>query len=122
MNIVYVYGTLRTGSGDLHKVKGKLYNLGRYPGLKLAEEGTESGDTVTIERVEADNLQLANLDAYEGYDKNNEEGGLFRRIPFRDGFIYVYNGDVSNKPVVPEGDWLLFTGDTAGGNSFDVSF
>lgn len=111
---VYVYGTLRTGAiNGVVLVPGKLYNLGWFPGLVL-DLSEEPSSFVTCEVIEADDDKLQRLDSYEGYDPNNPEESLYIRQPFKDGFIYTINRDVSDRPVIPSGNWLDVPNATTG--------
>lgn len=88
--------------------RGKLYNLGRYPGVVAS---TEASDCVVGEvyalRQEKDTLEL--LDAYEG--------DLFRREHVSmtlaggdqiNAWIYLYVGPTEGQPVIPGGDYVTF--------------
>lgn len=125
---VFVYGSLRRGHrmhdnfgldrcaslGQQH-VWGRLYSLGPYPGVKLADtiNGMEPltrivGEVYTLENVE----QLKALDMYEG------EGALYRRrlITTTEGtlvWVYEYIKTIPEKNYIPEADWFARTGQTA---------
>jgi gamma-glutamylcyclotransferase (GGCT)/AIG2-like uncharacterized protein YtfP len=93
---------------------GRLYNLGAYPGAIL----DPAADTRIIGQVcqLPDNPSvLAALDAYEGiYYADHLPDSLFVRttttVKFSDGreitcWIYVYNRDVGDAPLVTDGDY-----------------
>lgn len=111
-NIIYVYGTLRHNppKGTIHTFPGSIYKVSSYPGLKLGE-GHEDNHFI-CERLEATDEQLERLDMYEGYEEEYPEHSLFIRQNFSDGFIYVYNGDVSESRLIAGGDWLEEGGHT----------
>ena len=107
---VGVYGTLRKGGAAHHhlldsefiktaKIKGKLYNIGWFPGLMEGE-----GD-VLIEIYQINRLTLETLDYFEGVPD------LFRRevvkIDEEDVFIYFYNRGITGGEI-QGGDWLRF--------------
>ena len=65
LRLLFVYGTLRAGaSQDIHRlapparfigrgrVQGRLYNLGRYPGLVRGGEGWVQGEVYAITRAQ----------------------------------------------------------------------
>lgn len=100
-NILYVYGTLRPDKGETVKVKGKMYDLGWFPGVILGGD-----EDVVCEKIEVDDW--GSIDYYEGFYENNPEGSLYLRVPFEDGFIYEFNQKINdpNAQHVPSGDWL----------------
>jgi gamma-glutamylcyclotransferase (GGCT)/AIG2-like uncharacterized protein YtfP len=111
---VYVYGTLRKGvANGVVLVPGTLYNLGWFPGLVL-DHSEEPKSFVTCEVIQADDEKIAMLDSYEGYNPDNPEKSLYIRQPFKDGFIYTINRDVSDRPVISSGDWLDVPNATTG--------
>lgn len=103
---IYVYGTLRPKRGTTVKVPGKLYELGWFPGAHLMPEAEETGPWIQCETIEVDDQQLARCDSYEGYYPENPDASLFVRQPYKDGFIYTFNGDISPDKLIESGDWL----------------
>lgn len=128
---LFVYGSLRSGfhspvyeyisrfftfAGEA-KVKGKLFDLGEYPAATPAE-----GDVFIIgELYIAKNQQefswaIGQLDDYEGLDVEEGEVPLYERkvteVYINDkvthAWVYWYNGDVSDKPVIASGDMLEY--------------
>jgi gamma-glutamylcyclotransferase (GGCT)/AIG2-like uncharacterized protein YtfP len=108
-NILYVYGTLRPGNADTVKVKGQLYDLGWFPGIKLGGTGD-----VICEKIEVQDWSA--VDRYEGYMPSDPANSLYIRVPFGDGFIYEFNRDVNPVKLVPTGDWLDYTKEKRGVN------
>lgn len=98
-NILYVYGTLRPGRGNVVRVKGQLFDLGWFPGIKLDLPGE-----VVCEKIEVDDWSA--VDRYEGYYPEDHEHSLYIRRPYGDGFIYEFNRDVNPVKLVQGGDWL----------------
>jgi gamma-glutamylcyclotransferase (GGCT)/AIG2-like uncharacterized protein YtfP len=95
-------------------VRGRLYDLGEYPGAVLDASGDSLiiGDLVELP---ANPQVLAALDEYEGYSETNPDAGLFVRcrcqVRLDDGreiesWMYVYNGDVSTVAIIAKGDYL----------------
>jgi gamma-glutamylcyclotransferase (GGCT)/AIG2-like uncharacterized protein YtfP len=94
-------------------VKGRLYDLGAYPGAIL--------DTSTREKISGwvfalprDQSVLEALDDYENYKPHDAESCLFVRkrasVKLEDGrelqcWMYVYNRDPGAAPLVPGGDY-----------------
>ena len=109
MNKVFVYGTLRPNLGETVKVRGQLFSLGRFPGIKLGMDGV-----VTCEVITVDDDELARLDRYEGYNPQNLQGSLYIRRRHEDGFIYNYNGSVRRMPLIESGDWFKYLENTNG--------
>lgn len=112
---VYVYGTLRPGRSEVVDVPGELRDLGSYPGACL--KAPDCGQFFKAEPVEVDDAQLKRLDHYEGYREERPELSLYLRVPYLDGWIYVYNGSMDKRPLVPDGDWLAHRGQKAGSAS-----
>ncbi|HEX9199995.1 MAG TPA: gamma-glutamylcyclotransferase family protein [Acidobacteriaceae bacterium] len=110
---LFVYGTLhpsrapREIAGVARKlthvghgtIRGRLYDLGDYPGVILDDDATEPvhGEVFALP---PDPDALACLDAYEDYRPHDPEGSLFLRqkttVTLADGsretcWVYVYN-------------------------------
>jgi gamma-glutamylcyclotransferase (GGCT)/AIG2-like uncharacterized protein YtfP len=98
MTPLYVYGTLRKELGETHRVEGRLYDLGWFPGLILGP-----GGSVLVERIVVDDI--AAIDRYEGYREDDPQS-LYLRRPYRDGFIYEFNRPVNPVKEIFSGDWL----------------
>lgn len=93
------------------QVRGKLYDLGEYPGAILAPSSK------TIVRGEIFELPvspaiLKALDNYEEFDPANNEDNLFVRTkvkatlldgPKVDCWMYVYNDDPGTAPLLADG-------------------
>lgn len=107
MRKLYVYGTLRQEKEPTIRVKGRLHDLGWYPGIVLDESAHTE---VTVEPMVVTDTELVKLDQYEGYFPEHPEDSLFTRVPFLDGEMYVYNRSVEGRPVVDNGDWLSYIG------------
>jgi gamma-glutamylcyclotransferase (GGCT)/AIG2-like uncharacterized protein YtfP len=120
-NRLFVYGTLIGAVPKFDKgarfignatIKGNIYSLGGFPGLKLAAiRAADAESTVNGEVWEVTSFRK--LDQYEGY----MEGALTRlnmydRILVESSigecFTYVYNGLVMQGNLIPNGDWVTF--------------
>lgn len=89
MDYLFAYGTLKSGlapaeiAGVTTKLKslgpgivrGTLYNLGSYPGLRLDGTDEISGEVFVFQ----EHSIFESLDAYEGYDPSRPERSLFVR-------------------------------------------
>lgn len=107
-HILYVYGTLRPGTGETFREKGTMYDIsGSFPGVVLGGD-----DEFTCERVEVRSLDA--IDRYEGYYPDDPKNSLYIRRPFKDGFIYEFNREVRPEMLVQSGDWLVHTGKRQG--------
>jgi gamma-glutamylcyclotransferase (GGCT)/AIG2-like uncharacterized protein YtfP len=131
MEQLFVYGSLRSGfrspayeyiSRYFHlvgnaKVKGKLFDLGSYPGaVPSTDESFILGELYEINDQSQFTWAIAQLDDYEGVDPSEGEEKLYRR-ELVDAFvnnettqawIYWYNGDVTGKPLIASGDVLEY--------------
>lgn len=118
---VFVYGTLRRGGrNDIHRyqpqprfvtagrVQGRLYHLGRYPGLVLG-----AGDWVQGEVYEVSASVLVELDRLEGL-LPQPTGEYHRRTmtvdtPAGPLDCWLYEIDparIQGRPWIEHGDWL----------------
>ena len=128
---LFVYGSLRSGFrspayeyisryfelvGDA-KVKGQLYDLGSYPAAKPAEENKFIiGELYRIKSENEFSWAIAQLDDYEGVNVAFDEVQLYYRkvtdVHINDNithaWIYWYNGDVNDKPLIDSGDVLQY--------------
>jgi len=128
---LFVYGSLRKGfhnpayeyvsryfdfTGNA-KVKGLLVDMGEYPAA-VPSEGDHFiiGELYSLKNPGEFAWAIAQLDDYEGVSVEEGEPQLYRRelvhvffdnhtVP---AWIYWYNGDVSNRPVVASGDILQY--------------
>ena len=129
---LFVYGTLlsaaRHPKGERLRsesrlvgaatIAGRLYSLGRYPGL------VESADTTArvhgeVYALEAPTNSLAWLDAYEGIvpgnDARNEYERVERAVRMASGekvaaWVYLCRRDVSRLEPIPGGRWVAAAG------------
>ena len=128
-HFLFVYGSLRKGFqssayeyisryfnffGEA-KVKGKLFDLGEYPGaVPTQEDSFIKGELYVIKNENEFSWAIAQLDDYEGVPVESHERPLYRReiadIFINDAivpaWIYWYNGDVNGKPLISSGDLL----------------
>ena len=113
---VYVYGSLRPGSGKKFHVPGKMYSMGGFPACVLhrPKRGETDYPTFVAEKVLVTKEQLSRLDDYEGYDEGDEKTSFYLRVPYKDGWIYEFNSTLSEDRLVPGGDWLQATGKSVG--------
>lgn len=126
---VFVYGTLRAGSGHpmaerLRKEgthlgpttwRGRLYSLGPYPAaVRHAGHLLVQGD---LYQIDPESDLLAALDAYEGYDPGAPRADWYVRevdqvVHPEQGpiaaWVYRYTGPVSPRTWISHGDWLTW--------------
>ncbi|MET0241468.1 MAG: gamma-glutamylcyclotransferase family protein [Sphingobium sp.] len=118
---VFVYGTLRTGdvgflaldlaervdSLGMAAVAGTLIDLGDYPGAVVGSGGVITGELL----MPRDDAVLALLDDYEMFDPLDPAGSEYVRRQIEtlgtglSVWIYVYNRDHGQAPVITSGDW-----------------
>jgi gamma-glutamylcyclotransferase (GGCT)/AIG2-like uncharacterized protein YtfP len=129
-NLLFIYGTLLPGlepraMSDVvlrmsvvgpATIRGKLYDLGFYPGVLLDEGGGIIKGQIV--QVPSDEL-WRRLDRYEACPLPESADGLFRRVKTAamtgqgqpiECWVYVYNRDVSGAPLVECGCWLTHRG------------
>jgi gamma-glutamylcyclotransferase (GGCT)/AIG2-like uncharacterized protein YtfP len=93
---------------------GRLYNLGRYPGMVEAAgpEPLVHGELYALE-VPATSLEW--LDAYEGIVPGKPESSPYARVErpallasgeTLDAWVYLYRKSVEARPEVPGGHWI----------------
>jgi gamma-glutamylcyclotransferase (GGCT)/AIG2-like uncharacterized protein YtfP len=124
---LFVYGTLRPGLAPpavahiiqqlrrigAGSVRGRLYNLGAYPG---AHPDALAETTIVGEVFEIPNDQAfwSALDDYEGFDPLSPAASLFVRTKCRvtldregelESWIYAYNRHPKTAPLVTGGDY-----------------
>jgi len=98
--------------GPAH-VRGKLYDLGEYPGAILAtlSETLIQGEIFELPAIPA---ILNTVDDYEEFDSANKEDSLFIRTkakatlldgPQIDCWMYVYNHDPGTAPLLADGTY-----------------
>lgn len=100
---IYVYGTLRPFNSPTVEVAGELFDLGWYPGARLG-----GSSTFKAEVIEVDDEKLQDLDDYEGFSPNSPENSLYLREKYEDGWIYVYNQDLTDRRPIESGDWAEY--------------
>src|SRR5262245_13071179 len=128
---LFVYGSLRSGfrspayeyiSRFFHfvanaRVKGKLLDMGSYPGgVPTDEEAFIVGELYGIKDESEFSWAIGQLDDYEGVSVESDEVQLYRReitdVFVNDemirGWIYWFNGDVSERPLIASGDLMEY--------------
>lgn len=120
-DLLAVYGLLRTGEEGFRRfdlathlehvgpcrIPGRLYDLGRYPGLARGE-GEVIGDLFRLKSADV----IARLDDYEDYNPANEtEAHYLRRAiqlaePDVTAWVYLWNRSVEGCKPLAHGDWL----------------
>ena len=128
---LFVYGSLRSGfqhpayayiSDNFTlvgpgKIKGRLYDMGEYPAAIPAEEGAFIiGELYQLKENLDFYWVIEQIDDYEGINVEEGETPLFKRetvdVYLNDrtitAWVYWYNGDVTNRPVIKSGDILEY--------------
>ena len=118
---IFVYGLLRPGESGLAelgladhlpatgraKIRGRLYDLGPYPGAKLDEPGTLAGDLLRLTRP----ADLDALDRFEDFDPRDLAASLYERRRVRTlasnltVWAYHYRPAVDPEARIASGDW-----------------
>lgn len=123
---LFVYGTLLQPGNEFAvylaqhsyftspgKIKGKLYDIGEYPGLIVDDTaGYVWGSTYKIESEDV----LTELDMYEGIGTDEEQPHLYRRrlLPVETdnglvtAWVYAYNRTVDKLHLIECGDYLQY--------------
>jgi gamma-glutamylcyclotransferase (GGCT)/AIG2-like uncharacterized protein YtfP len=119
--LFFVYGLLMTGYPGFSKlelstrsrvvgparVRGRLYDLGDYPGLLTSDDGVVLGELISV----LDPRLIDELDTYEMYDPGNAAESEYLRRPVLaldrsvEAWTYVYNRPVTGFPIIESGDW-----------------
>ena len=120
---LFVYGTLMAGEyrgatleqhtfqpGVTAQVKGKLYNLGNYPGMRPSEEDRVFGELYRLNDVF---LGLQSLDRVEGFYGFKSDDSLFKRtlieVETEEGKVwawsYMYAEGIDEEHRIQSGDW-----------------
>jgi gamma-glutamylcyclotransferase (GGCT)/AIG2-like uncharacterized protein YtfP len=118
-HLVFVYGSLRGGSARSMslrfpkskfvadaRVKGNLYDLGPYPGLRL----NGSGSWVVGEVYEVDDELLQQLDEFEA-SSNYLRKQVEIRLGNQQRLCWTYEPDpqfYSLRTLITSGDWLEY--------------
>ncbi len=119
-NHIFVYGTLRQGeeressmkqgrkkNPEIGKIRGKLVDLGNYPGL-IDGEGEVVGEIHSYEDIDS---ALNRLDFIEGFRKHGSQNNLFERVICdvitKDKVFqaWTYRWNDSNGKIIDSGDW-----------------
>ena len=96
------------------KVRGKLYDIGEFPGAILDPSSRTMihGELVVLP---SDDRSLQTLDRYEEFDPTDPQTSLFVRRKAtvrmadgtsREGWIYVYNRNPGNAKLTRGGNYL----------------
>lgn len=128
---LFVYGSLRSGfHADAYqyiskyfkfvgtgKVRGRLYDLGAYPaGIPATDDAFIIGELYVANSKQEFSWAIGQLDDYEGVTTEPGEPQLYRReltdvnIDNNNtrAWIYWYNADVGNSPVIASGDLIEY--------------
>ncbi|MDB5030709.1 gamma-glutamylcyclotransferase family protein [Mucilaginibacter sp.] len=124
--LLFVYGSLLNAGNEfaaylssnahLHstgKFKGKLYDIGEYPGAIINTDGTDEV-TGSIYQLNYPGEALKILDDYEGFGTDQHQPNLFIRellkVESTNGtiycWIYLYNLPVDGLKQIKSGDYL----------------
>jgi gamma-glutamylcyclotransferase (GGCT)/AIG2-like uncharacterized protein YtfP len=126
--LLFVYGTLRQASAHVRalslrqrarylgtaRVRGRLYDLGVYPGL-VAPAGPDDWVTGDLFELREPAATLAEMDHYEGCTAEGDGSGLYERKQtevVREGgerltaWVYVYCRPVREAQRIVSGDYL----------------
>ena len=114
---LFVYGTLRSGSGHAFarllesasefvaagRLRGSLYRIAHYPGWVEDSDGWVRGEI--WQPRDAGSL-LRELDEYEGPDYRRLVRGVETTARLIECWVYLYTKSVEGKPRIHSGDWL----------------
>jgi gamma-glutamylcyclotransferase (GGCT)/AIG2-like uncharacterized protein YtfP len=126
-NYLFVYGTLLDDSNEFAaymkhncsfyskgKFKGRLYDLGEYPGT-VADEDYLNYVYGSIYKLNSPTA-LKHLDAYEGFGPDEEQPNLFIRkmldVETNSGlmncWVYLYNLSADDFRLIESGDYVEY--------------
>jgi gamma-glutamylcyclotransferase (GGCT)/AIG2-like uncharacterized protein YtfP len=127
-NYLFVYGTLLDESNEFAaylrnncsfctkgKFKGRLYDIGEYPGA-IADSNSTNYVYGTIVLIDNPTKVLKQLDDYEGFGDAQQQPNLFIRemldIETDKGlvncWVYLYNLTVDALKLIESGDYLKY--------------
>ncbi len=130
---IFAYGTLITGARSsairalldaclIRRregwIRGRLYDLGPYPGLVAAPRRRERVRGEVLE-LRSPGRCLGPLDEYEDYDVRQPHTSPYRRVWSRVGlqgggdvwaWVYWYQGHRHRAHHIPNGDWRHWIG------------
>lgn len=95
------------------RIRGRLYDLGEYPGAVIDQSANTSVHGELVE-LPADKAILDALDRYEEFDPSRPQESLFVRKKAKislangrkvEGWMYVYNRNPGNAPVIRGGNY-----------------
>lgn len=102
MDRLFVYGTLKNKKEDTHYIVGKMWNVGRFPAVKLDKHGKKI--TGQVMNVTID--QLIDLDVYEGcpvlYDRKKTSVYNIVSKESEECWIYEWQRDTVNLKEIDE--------------------
>jgi gamma-glutamylcyclotransferase (GGCT)/AIG2-like uncharacterized protein YtfP len=125
-NLLFVYGTLLDADNEYAiylkdnsrfyaegQLKGRLYDIGEYPGAILAKVGNEY-IYGTILQLDDPGAALQVIDDYEGFDKGQPFPNEFIRVSadIETGagkitcWVYLYNLPVTGLPWIKSGRYI----------------
>ena len=128
---LFVYGTLRKGfdlplkkkiSQNIEwmggsEIKGKLYDIGKYPGALPLEKNEKSVIRGEVIRINNPVKVMKVLDNYEGYDPKKLKDSEYYREREKvvlengkkvDAWVYWYNFPVEGKKRIRHKDYLNY--------------
>ena len=126
-DLIMFYGSLQRGERPYEELnlaqaldfvqdctfRGDLRDMGWYPACVAGEEVVHG----CLYRI-CDVAVVARLDIFERYDPSNPGTSLYLRVRIRllspdvEVWTYLYNKDVTGRPVVESGHWLQYKRDT----------
>jgi gamma-glutamylcyclotransferase (GGCT)/AIG2-like uncharacterized protein YtfP len=127
-DLLFVYGTLliddnkfaaylRSNASfyNTGTIKGKLYDVGTYPGL-IISNNHDYLIAGTIYQLNNAEKVLKYLDPYEGFGNEQEQPNLFIReslpIETSDGaincWVYLYNLSIDGLHLITPGDYMAY--------------
>lgn len=127
-DLLFVYGTLLVEDNkfgtylrnnanfyNTGTIKGKLYDVGTYPGLIISNDQDYPIKGTIYQLNNAEEI-LKYLDPYEGFGDDQEQPNLFIRellpIETSDGaincWVYLYNLAIDGLHLITPGDYMAY--------------
>jgi gamma-glutamylcyclotransferase (GGCT)/AIG2-like uncharacterized protein YtfP len=125
-DLLFVYGTLLDADNEFAnylknnalfystaKFKGRLFDIGEYPGGIIGDAGYNiAGSVFKLKSADA----LSRLDDYEGFGEDQDQPNLFVRewLPVTTGegaidcWVYLYNLPVEGLKEILSGDYQAY--------------
>ena len=122
----FMYGTLKVGghyagqfdkerkSSEKASIKGRMYHLGGFPGVKLNEDGTVHGEVHTYDNVQAVQAVFNRIEGYSPKADPKHCLYLLKTVKAKlangeevDVQVYEFNRSTEGYKIMEDGTWPI---------------